>query len=195
MTQESPPPHSDALASLSPTPESAPGPAAASGDPAENRAIEATPSLEQLLRFAELKAAEHQDAWLRAKADAENLRKRTQAEVAQARKYGLEAFGSELLPVKDSLEAALSASGGSVESYRSGVELTLRQLNNVFEKFNIVELNPLHEKFDPHRHQAVSAVTSGAPPNTVVTVMQKGYALHDRVLRPALVMVANTPEA
>jgi molecular chaperone GrpE len=92
--------------------------------------------------------------------------------------------------VKDSLEAALASENASVDSMRSGAELTLKQLSGVFERFNLAEINPVGQKFDPHRHQAISAVEADAEPNTVVQVLQKGYLLHDRVIRPALVMVA-----
>jgi molecular chaperone GrpE len=151
---------------------------------------ETMPSLEEMLKQAELNAQEHHDAWLRAKADAENIRKRAQTDVANAHKYAVENFSSELLAVKDSLEAALAVENSTVEAMKSGVELTLRQLSSVFEKFNISELNPVGQKFDPHVHQAMSAVESDEAPNTVIGVMQKGYQLNDRVLRPALVMVS-----
>ena len=157
---------------------------------AEEPALEIATSLEERLKKAELAAAEHHDAWLRAKADADNIRKRAQVEVANAHKFALENFASELLPVKDSLEAALAVETPAVEGLKSGVELTLRQLKSVFEKFNLTEINPAGQKFDPHRHQAIGAVESDAEPNTVLQVLQKGYLLHDRVVRPALVMVA-----
>jgi molecular chaperone GrpE len=156
----------------------------------EARTAETTPSLEQLLRQAELQAQEHQDAWLRAKAETENIRKRAQVDVANAHKFGVESFATALLPVKDSLEAALGAQNNTVESLRSGVELTLKQLVAAFDKFSLVDINPLGQKFDPHRHEAMSMVESDQAPNTVVQVLQKGYALHDRVVRPALVIVA-----
>jgi molecular chaperone GrpE len=147
-------------------------------------------SLEERLKKAELAAAEHHDAWLRAKAEADNIRKRARGEIASAHKFAVEGFASELLAVKDSLEAALAAENASVESMKSGVELTLKQLAAVFERFNLTEINPVGQKFDPHRHQAISAVEAQAEPNTVVRVLQKGYLLHDRVIRPALVLVA-----
>lgn len=155
-------------------------------------AVEAMPSLEELLKKAELAAEEHHDAWLRAKAEADNIRKRAQVEIASAHKYAVENFASELLAVKDSLEAALATDKAAVESLKSGVELTLKQLKSVFDKFNLTESNPVGEKFDPHRHQAISAVESDAEPNTVVQVLQKGYLLHERVIRPALVTVAKS---
>jgi molecular chaperone GrpE len=157
---------------------------------AQETAREAATSLEERLKQAELAAAEHHDAWLRAKAEADNIRKRARGEIANAHKYALESFATELLAVKDSLEAALTADSASVESMRSGAELTLKQLSAVFERFNLAEINPVGQKFDPHRHQAISAVEADAEPNTVVQVLQKGYLLHDRVIRPALVLVA-----
>jgi len=149
---------------------------------------------EELLKQAELRAQEHHDAWLRAKAEADNMRKRTQVDVANAHKYAIENFSTALLAVKDSLEAALATTNVSAESLKSGVELTLKQLNSVFEKFNITEIDPLGQKFDPHRHQAITTVESGAEPNTVVQVFQKGYLLNDRVIRPAMVSVAKAVE-
>jgi molecular chaperone GrpE len=151
---------------------------------------EIMPSMEELLRKAELDAQEHHDAWLRAKADAENIRKRAQSDIASAHKYAIDNFSTALLPVKDSLEAALAAENATLETLRSGVDLTLKQLNSVFEKFNIAEISPAGQKFDPHRHQAISTVEAEAEPNTVVQVFQKGYLLNDRVVRPAMVSVA-----
>ena len=157
---------------------------------ASGAAPEVMPSLEELLRRAELQSTEHYDAWLRAKAETENMRKRAQDDVAKAHKFAVEGFSSELLAVRDSLEAALGAQTTTHESMKSGVEITLRQLTSVFDKFAIREVNPVGEKFDPHRHQAMSMVESDQAPNTVVAVFQKGYQLHERVLRPALVAVA-----
>ncbi len=157
--------------------------------------VETMPSLEQLLKKAELDAQEHHDAWLRAKADAENIRKRAQMDVANAHKYAIENFSTELLAVMDSLEAALAVENATVENFKSGMELTLRQLTATFNKFNIKVINPKGEKFDPHLHQAMSMMDSDLPPNTVVQVMQKGYILNDRVIRPALVMVSKAREA
>jgi len=151
---------------------------------------DSVPGLEELLRKAELQAQEHHDAWLRAKAETENVRKRAQIDVANAHKFGIESFANALLTVKDSLEAALAAEDNTVESMRTGVELTLKQLSAVFDKFMLTEINPVGEKFDPHRHEAMTLVQAEAEPNTVVQVLQKGYALHDRVIRPALVSVA-----
>jgi len=149
---------------------------------------------EELLKQAELKAQEHHDAWLRAKADADNARRRAQADIASAHKYAIENFSTLLLEVKDSLEATLAAGNATLDSLKSGVELTLKQLNSVFEKFELAEINPTGQKFDPHRHQAISTVESDAEPNTVVRVFQKGYMLNDRVIRPAMVSVAKAVE-
>jgi molecular chaperone GrpE len=148
------------------------------------------PSLEEMLKAAELQAAEHHDAWLRAKAETENMRRRAADDVDKARKFAVENFANELLAVKDSLEAALAVESPSVENLKDGVELTLKQLAAAFGKFSLNDINPMGEKFDPHQHQAIQMVESDQPANTVVTVLQKGYRLHDRTLRPALVMVA-----
>jgi molecular chaperone GrpE len=153
-------------------------------------AEEPAADLEQRLKQAEKTSQEHQEAWLRARADCDNIRKRSQTEIANAHKFAVENFAAELLPVKDSLEAALASENASAESMRSGVELTLRQLKSVFEKFSLKEIDPTGEKFDPNRHQAISTVEADSEPNTVVQVLQKGYLLHDRVVRPALVIVA-----
>ena len=151
---------------------------------------EVMPSLEELLQAAELKAQEHYDAWMYAKAESENIRRRAAEDVNKAQKFAVEKFSSEILAVKDSLEAGLAVETAAVESFKSGMELTLKQLTSIFEKFNIAEINPVGEKLDPHKHQAISMVPSELPANTVVSVMQKGYALNERVLRPALVMVS-----
>lgn len=157
---------------------------------AEAPSAESTPSLEDMIRQAELKAEEHHDAWLRAKAETENVRRRAQEDIAKASKFAIERFAGELLAVKDSLEAALAAENPSIESLKAGSELTLKQLAAAFEKSGLKEINPVGEKFDPHFHQAISMVESDQEANTVVTVLQKGYQIADRVLRPALVMVA-----
>jgi molecular chaperone GrpE len=152
--------------------------------------IDSTPSLEEQIRQAELKAEENHDAWMRAKAETENVRRRAQEDIAKAAKFAVERFAGELLAVKDSLEAALAAEAPSVDSIKSGAELTLKQLVAAFEKSNLSEVNPLGQRFDPYRHQAISMVDSEQEPNTVVTVLQKGYLIADRVLRPALVIVS-----
>jgi molecular chaperone GrpE len=148
------------------------------------------PDADELLRQAEAKAQEHHDAWLRAKAEADNIRKRTAIELANAYKYAIESVALELLPVKDGLEATLAADSASLEALKNGVELTLKQLSTVFGKAGLKEINPGGQKFDPHQHQAISMLPSDKEPNTVINVLQKGYSLHDRVIRPALVTVA-----
>ena len=158
--------------------------------------VDSMPGMEELLKQAELQAAEHHDAWLRAKAETENVRRRAQEDIAKAGKFAVERFAGELLAVKDSLEAALANENQTAEALKSGVELTLRQLAAAFEKSSLAELNPVGEKFDPHKHQAISQIEApdaATEPNTVLTVLQKGYALHERVLRPALVVVAKNP--
>lgn len=151
---------------------------------------EVMPSLEEMLQESERKAQEHYDAWMYAKAETENVRRRAAEDAEKARKFAVENFSSELLAVKDALEMALATENASPEALKSGVELTLKQLSNVFEKFKIQEVNPMGQKFDPHQHQAMAMVEADAEPNTVVLVMQKGYLLNERVLRPALVSVA-----
>ncbi len=168
-------------------------PQPAADNPAENAetpAVDSTPSLEEMLRQAELKVAEHHDAWLRAKAETENVRRRAQDDIAKASKFAIERFAGELLAVKDSLEAGLAAENPSVESLKSGTELTLKQLVAAFEKSALKEINPAGEPFNPNFHQAISMIESEQEANTVVTVLQKGYLIADRVLRPALVIVA-----
>jgi molecular chaperone GrpE len=152
-------------------------------------------SLEAQLSEAQAKAQEHYDAWLRARAEADNARRRAQEDVSKAHKFAVESFAAELLPVKDALEAALNTDNATPETLRSGVELTLRQLNAVFDKSHLKEINPVGEKFDPHRHQAISMLPSDKEPNTVINVLQKGYLLHERVVRPALVTVAKARDA
>jgi len=158
-------------------------------------ATETNSSLEEKLKLAEQKAQEHLESWLRAKAETENLRKRAQADIASAHKYGVENLAQALLPVRDSLEAALAAENITLESLKSGVELTLKQLIAVFEKARLTEINPVNEKFDPHKHQAMTTVPHPGEPNQVVSVMQKGYLLHERVIRPALVTVSKALDA
>lgn len=157
--------------------------------------VDALPTLEELVKQAELKATEHQEAWLRAKAETENVRKRAQTDIANAHKYAVENFATGLVSVRDSLEAALATENTNLETLRNGVELTLKQLNAVFEKSKLVEIDPINQKFDPNRHQTISAIESDAPANTIVQVLQKGYLLHDRIIRPALVVVSKSKEA
>jgi molecular chaperone GrpE len=157
---------------------------------AADPATATTAGLEDRLKAAELKAAEHHEAWLRAKAETENVRRRAQDDIAKAGKFATEKFAGELLAVKDSLEAALANEQQDAAALRAGVELTLKQLVGAFEKSGLAEIHPLEEKFDPHRHQAISQVEADGEPNRVLQVLQKGYVLHERVIRPALVVVS-----
>jgi molecular chaperone GrpE len=144
------------------------------------------------LQAALAKANENYDLYLRAKADGENIRRRAQEDIAKASKFAIESFAEHLVPVMDSLDKALEIQNASAEQLREGVEITRRQLRSAFERGRLVEINPVGEKFDPHRHQAISAIPApaGVAPNHVVAVLQKGWLLADRVLRPALVTVA-----
>jgi len=177
-----------------PNPEPLPGADAPGGNPAATpQPAEVMPSTEELLRAAELLAAEHHDAWMRAKAETENVRRRAQDDIVKAHKFSSEKFATDLLAVKDSLEAALSNANQSAEGLHAGVEVTLKQLVTAFDKASLAEINPLGEKFDPHKHQAISQIEApdeATEPNHVITVLQKGYQLHDRVIRPALVVVS-----
>lgn len=149
------------------------------------------PTLEDKLAAAEAKASEMQDAFLRAKADAENVRRRAQDDIAKAHKFAVENFAEALLPVKDSLEMALKLDTPSVDSLKEGVEMTLKQLVSAFERNRLLEINPAAgEKLDPMKHQAISMVPAEQDANTIVSVLQKGYMIADRLLRPALVTVA-----
>ena len=143
-------------------------------------------------RFGELERelAEAKAAVLYVKAEGENIRRRATDDIEKARKFALEKFSNELLAVKDSLDAAVIIEATDVQSYKDGIQITIKQLSSVFEKFNIVEVNPVGEKFDPNSHQAISMLESDQEANTVLNVLQKGYTLNGRVLRPALVMVA-----
>ena len=197
-----PTPNNEALpeAAVSPAPSARDTASGSAGGIAVESAPEATvmPSLEDLLKAAELKAAEHHDAWLRAKAETENVRRRAQDDIGKAAKFAVEKFSGELLAVKDSLEAALSSDNQSAEHLKEGVELTLRQLVAAFEKSGLAEINPLGQKFDPNFHQAIGqieAADDSTEANTVLSVLQKGYALHGRVIRPALVMVSKAKAA
>ena len=139
----------------------------------------------------EARHAELSDAYLRAKAEIENTRRRAEEEVGKARKFAVEGFAESLLPVKDSLEAAIATPEATSEQILEGVHATLRQLTAALERNKVVEVNPpAGSKFDPHQHQAISVVPAAQEPNTVVAVLQKGYLIADRVLRPALVTVS-----
>jgi len=147
--------------------------------------------LGDMLSAAQEKIAEYHDELLRARAEVENVRRRAQEDVAKARKFGTESFAESLIPVRDSLEAALSLTDQTAEAWKEGVEATLRQLNGAFERNQMREVAPVPgDKFDPHFHQAISSVPSDQPAGAVVQVLQKGYTLAERVLRPALVMVS-----
>ncbi len=147
--------------------------------------------LGQRLAEAEAKASEMQDAFLRAKAEMENIRRRAQEDITKAHKFAVEGFAESLLPVKDSLEMALKIETPSLESLKEGVEMTLKQLSAAFEKNRLVEVNPQPgEKLDPMKHQAISMVPTDQEANTIVTVLQKGYMIAVRLLRPALVTVS-----
>ncbi|OGI40948.1 MAG: nucleotide exchange factor GrpE [Candidatus Muproteobacteria bacterium RBG_16_64_10] len=172
--------------------------------------------LRTALETAKAEAAEHIDRFLRAKAEADNVRKRTEAEIANIRKYAVESFAAEMLAVHDSLDLARSvslvdsavavddsrdgggraASGTAAGKMHEGLGLTLKLMDGVLAKFGVTPLDPKGEKFDPARHQALSMVESAeVAPNHIVTVVQKGYLLRDRLLRPAMVLVARAPAA
>jgi len=157
-----------------------------------------TAELHALLEDARGKADKHWDQCLRLQADLENLRKRAERDVASAHKFALERFAAELLPVRDSLEMGLSAfeaESADPEKLREGVELTLQMLTSAMGKFEIREINPQGERFDPEFHQAMSLQErDDVEPNTVVTVVQKGYLLNERLLRPAMVIVSKAPD-
>lgn len=143
------------------------------------------------LQAAEQRAADLQDAFMRARAEGENIRRRAQEDITKAHKFAIEGFAESLLPVKDSLEMALKVENPSLESLKEGVEMTLKQLSAAFERNRLLEVTPAQgEKLDPNKHQAVSVVPADQEANTVVTVLQKGYMIADRLLRPAIVTVA-----
>ncbi len=153
-------------------------------------------SPEEALAAAQAEIARLKEDWLRAQAEMENVRRRAQEDVTKAHKFGVETFATSLLGAKDALDAALAVATPTLDSLREGTELTARLLDSVFERNSLVKIAPAPgEKFDPHRHQAISQVESAQEPNTVVSVLQGGYRLHERVLRPALVTVARAPEA
>jgi molecular chaperone GrpE len=147
-------------------------------------------SAESQLAELQAKHSEVSDAYLRAKAEAENIRRRAEEEIAKARKFAVESFAENLLPVKDSLEAAIAIQKATPEQLLEGVHATLRQLTQALERSRVLQISPpAGTKFDPHQHQAISVVPADQDPNTVVAVLQKGYVIADRVLRPALVTV------
>jgi molecular chaperone GrpE len=149
------------------------------------------PSLEEQLASTEARLAEMHDAFMRAKADGENIRRRAQEDVAKAHKFAVESFAEAMVPVKDSLEMALTVETPSIESLKEGVEMTLKQLSSAFEKNRLLEILPVQgDKLDPMKHQAVAVVPADQEANTVVAVLQKGYMIADRLLRPAIVTAA-----
>ena len=171
----------------------------------ENQEVSATPeeavqadvpesaesTLEQQLSATEAKLAEMHDAFMRAKAEGENIRRRAQEDVSKAHKFAIESFAEAMVPVRDSLEMALKVETPSVESLKEGVEMTLKQLTSAFEKNRLVEILPVQgDKLDPMKHQAVAVVPAEQEANTVVNVLQKGYMIADRLLRPAIVTAA-----
>ncbi len=157
----------------------------------ESNANEREQEVDKLLEEAQQQAVEYHDKILRMQAEMDNLRKRTERDVSNAHKYAVEKFANELLQVKDSLELGLGAEDIDVAKLQEGTELTLKMLRNAFEKFSIEELNPVGEAFDPNLHEAMTMQESTEhEPNTVLTVMQKGYTLHGRLMRPAMVIVA-----
>jgi molecular chaperone GrpE len=159
--------------------------------PEATDAAPAQSALEEQLAAAEAKASELQDSFLRAKAEADNIRRRAQEDIAKAHKFAIENFAEALVPVKDSLEMSLKLETPTLDSLKEGVEMTLKQLSTAFERNRLVEINPVPgEKLDPMKHQAISMVPAQQDANTVVNVLQKGYMIADRLLRPALVTVA-----
>ena len=167
-----------------------PSMAADAANPSDQSNKPMTPEETILALDAQIK--EFQDQFLRAKAEVENARRRSKQDVAKAHKFAIEGFAENLLPVLDSLNAALTDSGADSAKMKEGIELTLKQLVSALEKGRVLEINPVGEKFDPHRHQAIAMVPHEQEANTVVTVLQKGYLIADRVLRPALVTVSQT---
>jgi molecular chaperone GrpE len=152
-------------------------------------------SLEAKLARAEAKAAENWDHFVRTKAEMDNLRRRNAKDVENAHKYGTEKLVNQLLPVVDGMELGLAVDGASAESLREGMELTMKMMQKMMENLGIEEINPINEKFNPEKHQAMSLQPSAdVEPNTVIAVMQKGYTLNDRLLRPAMVMVSKAVE-
>ena len=154
--------------------------------------------LEEALEAAKAKAEENWNQFVRARADLENVRRRTERDLEHAHKYGLEKIAAELLPVKDSLEMGIAAAqdaNADVAKLTEGTELTLKMLQQVMERFHVQELNPLGQKFDPSRHEAMAAQESAEhEPNTVIHVVQKGYLLNDRLIRPAMVIVSKASD-
>ncbi len=161
----------------------------------EQALYEAEDAITEQLKLAEKKAEENWGLLLRTKAEMENLRRRTQKDLESAHKFAVEKFVLELLPIKDSMELGLANENVDAQALREGMQLTLNMLQNAFGKFKIAEINPLEQKFDPELHQAMSVQPNDeVEPNTVIAVMQKGYTLNDRLVRPAMVMVSKASE-
>jgi molecular chaperone GrpE len=161
----------------------------------EQALYEAEDAITTQLKQAEQKAEEHWELLLRTKAEMENLRRRTQKDLENAHKFALEKFVQELLPIMDSMELGLTIENADSTALRDGMQLTLNMLQSAFDKFHIAEVNPVAEKFNPELHQAMSLQPSNeVEPNTVLAVMQKGYTLNDRLVRPAMVMVSKSNE-
>jgi molecular chaperone GrpE len=178
-------PHTD-----QPDPNAPMSPEEALAAEAANQA-DAVAALTQDLSTLKAQNADLADQFLRAKAEAENARRRAEEEVSKARKFAVESFAESLLAVADSLEAGLAIQEATREQLREGTEATLKQLKSALERHKVLEINPTGAaKFDPHQHQAISMVPADQEANTVVSVLQKGYLIADRVLRPALVTVA-----
>ncbi|MDR3351938.1 MAG: nucleotide exchange factor GrpE [Zoogloeaceae bacterium] len=171
----------------------APGAGETANITADLSALDANAALNEEIARLRQQLTEREDAWLRARAEAENARRRAQEDLAKASKFAIEKFAGELLAVKDSLEAALASEKQSAADLRSGVELTLKQLVTAFEKAALKEINPVGEKFDPNLHQAIQVAPSDLAPDTVAQVLQKGYLIAERVLRPAMVLVSKGP--
>ena len=153
-------------------------------------------SLESQLEDAQAKASDNWNQYLRAKAEMDNLRRRNIKDVENAHKFGLEKFATEMLPVLDGISMGLAVEDASAESLREGMELTMNMLEKMMEKLGIEEIDPINEKFDAARHQAMSVQPNAeVEPNTVIAVMQKGYSLNERLIRPAMVMVSKAVEA
>ncbi len=161
----------------------------------EKAIVDSEEELLQQLKDAEKKAEENWELLLRTKAEMENLRKRTEKDLEKAHKYGIEKFVSEMLPVKDSMELGLAAQEATVDSLREGMQLTMNMFNSALDKLGVTEINPVNEAFDPQLHQAMTMQeTDEVDANTVLTVMQKGYMLNERLIRPAMVVVSKKPE-
>ncbi len=159
--------------------------------PAADTDVQPETSIEAQLTQIQAELVASNDAYLRAKAEAENVRRRADEEISKARKFAVESFAESLLPVVDSLQAAIALPDASAAQVLEGVHATLRQLTAALERHKVVEVAPpAGTRFDPHQHQAISVVPADQDPNTVVAVLQKGYLIADRVLRPALVTVA-----